>query len=286
MNNLFEIANEQLERQSKTDKATQHCDLKRKCNETAAPTDISRLLAVLPLCGLFTAKENIALGIERRTVIEFKNAQFDYVVRLSGATLTADDETVLLYLNECAIKNKSRTFVTTLKKITEGAFFCDNGTHFNKTKDSLYHLHIAAIDTYFSAMLKGKKIGRGFAGHIIESFEYEHRELQSGYIAITLDEKYYKSIVSNNSISLLNRRSRAKCKSSTQKNVYTILAAWGYEKLSIDYLIGMCRATSARKADFIKYSLKPLLNIVSYDKKQNIFIDKENKNIIFLEKQI
>lgn len=284
MNNLFEIASKSFERQAEIDNATQHCDLKRKCNETAEPSDIARLLNVLPFVGLFTSKENIALGVERRTVVEYNNAQFDYIVRLSGTTLTADDETVLLFLNECAIKNKSRTFTTTLKKITVGAFFVNSGINFNRSKNSLYHLNIATIDTYFSCMSKGKKISKGFSGHLVESFQYEHRELQTGYITITFDEKYYQSIISNNSISLVNRKSRAKCKSFTQKNIYTILACWGYEKLSINNLMNMTKTTQ-RKTDFIQRSLKPLLENISRDKKQNIFIDRENKNIVFLESE-
>ena len=280
-NNLFELIDDNFQRQADAHADNLHRSLKKKCDAGVEPNDISRMLIVLPYAGLFTSKQNIALGINSQNIVEFKNSQFDYVVSLSGTTLTATDETVLLFLNECAIKNKSRTFTTNLLNIVMGSFFVNCGSNFICAKNSLDTLNTAVIDTYFSGIIKGKKIGKGFKGHIIENYEYENREIRTGYITITLSEKYYQSLIcKKNPIRLLNRRSRAKCKSNDQKNAYTILAAWKYEKLNIDNLMNIIK-TDKRKIDFIRRCLNPLLGVVSKDRKQKVYLDKECKNIIF-----
>lgn len=285
MNNiLFELINDNFQKQAETQTVNLHNSLKKKCDAAAEPNDISRMLTVLPYTGLFTSKKNIALGVKSQIAIEFKNNQFNYVVTLAGTTLTANDETVLLFLNELAVKNKSRTFTTNLLGIVIGSFFVNCGDNFTRAKNSLDALNTAVIDTYFSVMIKGKKISKGFKGHIIEDYEYENREMRTGYITITLSEKYYRSLADKkNPIRLLNRRSRAKYKSNDQKNAYTILATWKYEKLNIDNLMHIIK-TAQRKVDFIRRCLNPLLGVVSQDRKQTVFLDKNSKNIIFSDK--
>ncbi len=285
MNNiLFELINDNFQKQAETQAVNLHNSLKKKCDATAEPNDISRMLTVLPYAGLFTSKKNIALGVNSQIALEFKNNQFNYVVTLAGTTLTANDETVLLFLNELAVKNKSRTFTTNLLGIVIGSFFVNCGDNFTRAKNSLDALNTAVIDTYFSVMIKGKKIGKGFKGHIIEDYEYENREMRTGYITITLSEKYYQSLADKkNPIRLLNRRSRAKYKSNDQKNAYTILATWKYEKLNIDNLMHIIK-TAQRKVDFIRRCLNPLLGVVSQDRKQTVYLDKDSKNIIFSDK--
>ena len=285
MNNiLFELINDNFQKQAETQAVNLHNSLKKKRDAAAEPNDISRMLTVLPYAGLFTSKKNIALGVNSQIAIEFKNNQFNYVVTLAGTTLTADDETVLLFLNELAVKNKSRTFTTNLLGIVIGSFFVNCGDNFTRARNSLDALNTAVIDTYFSVMIKGKKISKGFKGHIIEDYEYENREMRTGYITIALSEKYYQSLADKkNPIRLLNRRSRAKCKSNDQKNAYTILATWKYEKLNIDNLMHIIK-TAQRKVDFIRRCLNPLLGVVSQDRKQTVYLDKDSKNIIFSDK--
>jgi len=285
-NNLFELINDSFQEQADTHAVNLHRTLKKECDAGAEPNDISRMLTVLPLCGLFTAKNNIALGVNSQTIIEFKNKQFNYVVKLSGTTLTSDDETVLLFLNELALKNKSRIFITQLFYIVVGSFFVNCGDNFIRAKNSLDALNTAVIDTYFSAIIKGKKISKGFKGHIIENYEYENLEMQTGYITITISEKYYQSLSDKkNPIRLLNRRSRAKCKSNDQKNTYTILATWKYERLNIDNLMNIIK-TAQRKIDFIRRCVNPLLSVVSQDRKQKVYLCKDSKNIIFSDKPL
>lgn len=283
-NNLFKLIDDNFQKQADAHAASQRRTLKKKRDSGAETNDISRMLTVLPYAGLFTSKKNIALGVNSQNIVEFKNNQFNYVVTLAGTTLTTDNETVLLFLNELAIKNKSRTFTTNLLNIVIGSFFVNCGTNFTRAKNSLDALNTAAIDTYFSVMIKGKKIGKGFKGHIIENYEYEDREMKTGYITITLGEKYYQSLADKkNPIRLLNRRSRARCKSNDQKNAYTLLATWKYERLNINNLMNIIK-TNQRKIDFIRHCLNPLLDVVSQDRKQTVYLDKEHKNIIFSDK--
>jgi hypothetical protein len=167
-----------------------------------------------------------------------------------------------------------------------GSFFVNCGNNFIRAKNSLNALSIATIEVYFSILMKNKKISKGFKGHIIESFEFENIELNSGYITITLSEKYYQSLTDKkNPVRLLNRQSRAKCKSSDQKNAYTILATWKYKKLSIDNLMNIIK-TKQRKVDFIRHCPNPLLRVVPQDRKQTICLDKYRKNIIFSDKSL
>ncbi len=281
--NLLSLINENFMKQAEANISNIHISLKQKCNIGAETNDISRMLSVLPFAGLFTSKKNIGLGLNSQNVIEFKNNQFNYVANLYGISLTTDDETVLLFLNELAIKNKNKTFTTNLLNIVIGSFFVNCGNNFIRAKNSLDALSIAVIDVYFSVLIKNKKTSKGFKGHIIESYQYENIELKSGYITITLGEKYYQSLTDKeNPIRLLNRRSRAKCKSSDQKNAYTILATWKYQKLGIDNLMNIIK-TKQRRVDFLKRCLNPILGIASKDRKQELYLDKDHKNIIFLQ---
>jgi len=238
--------------------------------------DISSMLTVLPLCGLFTAKKNENVSLQGKTIIEFNNNQFNYFVKLKGTTLTANDESVLLFLNELAIKNKSRKIKISLYEIVKNSFFNHNSQNYQKAKTALNALFIAGISTYFAIKDKNKNISRGFADHIIESYEYEDRELEKGDIIITLSEKYYQSLITaKNPVSLINRKSRAtKCKSSEQKNIYTVLASWRYEKIAISTLMSIVKSKS-KKFDFVEKSLKPILQIIEIDKNQKVFLKDE-----------
>lgn len=284
MNNLFGLIDDNFQKQSDAHAADLHRSLKKKCDAEVEPSDISRMLIVLPYAGLFTSKHNLPLGINSQNIVEFKNSQFNYVVKIAGTTLTADDETILLFLNELAIKNKSRTFTTNLLNIVVGSFFVNCGSNFIRAKNSLDILNTAIIDVYFSGIIKGKKISRGFKGHIIENYEYENRGMRTGYITITLSEKYHQNLADRkNPIRLLNRRSRAKCKSDDQKNTYTILSTWKYDKINIDNLMNIIK-TDKRKIDFIRRCLNPLLSVISKDRKQIVYLDKGYKNIIFSDR--
>jgi len=245
--------------------------------------DISSMLTVLPLCGLFTAKKNENIGLDGKTIIEFDNKQFNYFVKLKGTTLTANDESVLLFLNEVAIKSRSRKIKVSLYELVKNSFFNLNKQNYEKAKISLNALFICGISTYFAVKDKKKNINRGFADHIIESYEYEDRELEKGDIIITLSEKYYQSLITaKNPVFLINRKSRAtKCRSNEQKNIYTILASWRYEKIAIATLMNIVKSKS-KKFDFIEKSLKPILSIVEVDRNQKVFLKDET--IIFCDK--